>query len=80
MVFKDCFKVMAVCESSYLLKDETKSSLSREAELKQKDKLVLEFSAVTTQAKQPVVLGYTGCNVQDRASMSCSPDCPLVLN
>lgn len=66
---------MAVCESCHLTVSKLKNNISRlEAELKLKNKRVLEFSAVATAQAKHLILGSSGCDVWDRSSTR-SHDC-----
>ncbi|CAK6962090.1 uncharacterized protein LOC121521383 [Scomber scombrus] len=68
---------MAVWKCCHLTLSKLKNSISHlEAELRQKDKLDLEFLAVTSaQTQQLIVLGSSGCDVQNMTSPTHSPNC-----
>ena len=62
---------MAECGSCHL-------TVSKVAELRQKDKLILEPGSVAmAQAKQLAVLGYSGCGNLNATSTFHSPDCSI---
>ena len=74
------YNVMTVCKSCYLTLSKLNNIFRLEAELRQKDKLVLVFlAAATAQAKQLAVLGSSGCNVQDTTSPTRSTDCSALV-